>query len=147
MTPDADEPVQDSPVGWVAEHISHYVQTGGEQGHEFHGAQALLLTVTGRTSGVRRRTALYYARDGEDYLVVASQGGAPVHPQWYLNLTADPSVTVQVGDSVFGAAARTATADERPRLWSLAVNVWPAYDSYQAKTDREIPVVVLTPTA
>lgn len=147
MTREADVTVQDSPVGWVAKHISSYVETGGQQGHEFHGAQALLLTVTGRTSGVRRRTALYYAQDGEDFVVIASQGGAPVHPQWYLNLVADPSVTVQVGDRVLDAKARTATTDEKPRLWALAVEVWPAYDSYQAKTEREIPVVVLTPTA
>lgn len=139
--------VQDSPVGWVAKHISSYVETGGAEGHEFHGAQALLLTVTGRSSGQSRRTALYYAQDGDDFIVVASQGGRPEHPQWYLNLTADPAVTVQVADRVFAARARTAIAEEKPRLWALATNVWPAYDDYQAKTDREIPVVVLTPVA
>lgn len=136
---------QDSPVGWVAKHIDAYVATGGESGHVFRGATALLLTVTGRTSGEPRRTALYYAADGDRYVVVGSQGGAPVHPQWYLNLQADPHVTVQVGPDVFEAVASTASGDERNRLWQLSVGNWPAYDDYQAKTEREIPVVVLTP--
>lgn len=137
----------DSPVPWVRKHIDSYVETGGAVGHEFHGAQALLLTVRGRTSGLPRRTALYYATDGEDLLVVASQGGADVHPQWYLNLQADPHVQVQVGAQVLEAVARTAAAQEKARLWPLATTVWPPYDEYQAKTERDIPLVVLTPVA
>jgi deazaflavin-dependent oxidoreductase (nitroreductase family) len=135
---------EDSPVAWVNEHIEAYVATGGATGHHFHGATALLLTVTGRTSGVPRRTALYYVRDGDRFVVVASQGGAPTHPQWYLNVQTDPRVTVQVGADVFEATASTAEGDDRQRLWGLSVQNWPAYDDYAAKTDREIPVVVLT---
>lgn len=135
---------QDSPVDWVAKHIERYVETGGAVGHVFHGSTALLLTVTGRTSGEPRRTALYYAVDGDRYVVVASQGGAPTHPQWYLNLQADPRVTVQVGPEVFEAVATTAGPGERPHLWELSVANWPAYDDYRKRTDREIPLVVLT---
>lgn len=134
---------EDSPVGWVNEHIEAYVATGGATGHRFHGATALLLTVTGRTSGVPRRTALYYVPDADRFVVVASQGGAPTHPQWYLNLVADPHVTVQVGTDVFEAIASTAQGDERQRLWELSVQNWPAYDDYANKTEREIPVVIL----
>ncbi|MGZ6825799.1 MAG: nitroreductase family deazaflavin-dependent oxidoreductase [Mycobacteriales bacterium] len=136
---------QDSPVAWVQQHIERYVETAGAEGHVFHGATALLLTVTGRTTGEPRRTALYYVRDGDRYVVVASQGGAPTHPQWYLNLLADPHVTIQVGPDVMPAVATTAGPEERGRLWELSVRNWPAYEEYQAKTEREIPVVVLTP--
>jgi deazaflavin-dependent oxidoreductase (nitroreductase family) len=138
--------VQDSPTTWVREHIDNYVATGGREGHLWRGVPTLLLTTTGRKSGERRRTALIYGRDGEDYVVVASYGGAPNHPAWYLNLEADPVVEVQVGDEVFTAKARTADAQERERVWPRLAAIWPDYDSYQAKTDREIPLVVLTRT-
>jgi deazaflavin-dependent oxidoreductase (nitroreductase family) len=138
---------QDSPVRWVKKHIDRYVETAGAEGHVFHGAQALLLTVTGRTTGQPRRTALYYAEHGDDLLVVASQGGADVHPQWYLNLVADPVVQVQVRDRVLTAVARTASPDEKRQLWPVVTAVWPAYDDYQAKTTRDIPLVMLTPQA
>ena len=142
----ADQQVTDSPQGWVADHIRRYVETGGADGHEWKpGVPTLLLTTTGRRSGQLRRTALIYARDGGSYLVVASNGGAPAHPSWYRNLTANPAVRVQVGPQEFDARARTASADERIRLWPLVTAVWPQYDDYQARTDREIPVVVLTP--
>lgn len=103
----------------------------------------LLLTTRGRRSGALRRTALIYGRDGDDYLVVASQGGAPRHPAWYLNLLADPRAEVQVGAERFTARARIATPEEKPRMWETMAKIWPAYDDYQARTDREIPVVVL----
>ncbi len=135
---------KNSPVDWVGKHIEDYVASGGAEGHVFHGATALLLTVTGRTSGEPRRTALYYVADGERYVVVASQGGAPTDPQWYLNLQADPHVTVQVGPEVFDAVATTAGPDERQRLWELSVANWPAYEEYATRTEREIPVVLLT---
>ncbi len=105
-----------------------------------------MLSTTGRRTGALRKSALIYAIDGDDYLVVASMGGAPKHPQWYLNLAANPEVTVQVRDRVFSAVARTATADERPRLWARVNEDWPNYDVYATRTTREIPVVVLTPT-
>ncbi|MEV0431104.1 nitroreductase family deazaflavin-dependent oxidoreductase [Micromonospora sp. NPDC050495] len=140
----ASEQVLDSPQGWVADHIRRYVATGGAEGHEWRpGVFTLLLTTRGRRSGKLRRTALIYGRDGDAYLVVASQGGAPQHPAWYLNLLADPLAQVQVGAETFAVRARTATPEEKPRMWRTMTAVWPAYDEYQTKTDREIPVVVL----
>ncbi|MFI6262249.1 nitroreductase family deazaflavin-dependent oxidoreductase [Micromonospora sp. NPDC051006] len=140
----SSEQVVDSPTSWVADHIHRYVQTGGADGHEWRpGVFTLLLTTRGRRSGKPRRTALIYGRDGENYLVVASQGGAPEHPAWYRNLLADPVVEVQVGAETFTARARTATPEEKPRMWKTMAAIWPAYDDYQTKTDREIPVVVL----
>ena len=130
-----------------AEHIARYEETGGAVGHEWNGAHCLVLHTTGRKSGEARKSALIYATDGDDFLVVASMGGAPRHPSWYLNLTANPEVTVQVLDRVFSATARTATAEERPRLWARVNEDWPNYDVYATRTTREIPVVVLTPTA
>jgi deazaflavin-dependent oxidoreductase (nitroreductase family) len=137
--------VTDSPKGWVNEHIRRYVATGGADGHEWKpGVPTLLLTTTGSKTGLRRRTALIYARDGDTHVVVASNGGSPGHPAWYRNLDTDPHVRVQVGAQEFDATARTATGEERERLWPLVTAVWPAYDDYQARTEREIPVVVLT---
>jgi deazaflavin-dependent oxidoreductase (nitroreductase family) len=144
---------QDSPSPWVADHIGRYVATGGEDGHLWYGpggslaegVPTLLLTTTGRRSGQPRRTALIYGRDGEDYLLVASQGGSPAHPLWYGNLVADPTVTLQVKADVFTATARTATPEEKARLWPVMTRLWPPYDDYVKRTDRDIPVVVLTP--
>ncbi len=127
------------------DHVKRYIETGGEEGHDWRGATVLILTTTGRKSGEQRSTPLIYRKWHDDYLLVASQGGAPAHPAWYLNLSADPDVTVQVHDQRFPAHARTATADERPELWSIMTEDWPGYDDYQRKTDREIPVVVLEP--
>ena len=142
------EQVTDSPVDWVAEHTRRYIDSGGEDGHEWRpGVPTLLLTTTGRKSGVKRRTALIYGRDNADYVIVASKGGTPDHPAWYLNLEADPEVEIQVLDDVLPATARTVTGEERERLWALMRQIWPAYDEYQTKTDRQIPVVVLTPKA
>jgi deazaflavin-dependent oxidoreductase (nitroreductase family) len=138
--------VRDSPVDWVNEHIRRYVASDGADGHEWGGAPTLLLTSTGRKSGLPRRTALIYRQDGDrgdKYVIVASQGGADLHPAWYLNLVENPEVTVQVKGETFTARARTATGEERQRLWKLMAEVWPDYDTYQTRTDREIPVVVL----
>jgi len=128
------------------EHVRRYRETGGEVGYLWNGAPTLLLTTTGRKSGLSRTTALIFGRRDEDYLVVASQGGAPSHPGWYHNVVAMPQVTLQVGPEVFGATAHVATSDERPRLWSIVNEAWPNYDVYQTRTDRIIPIVVLTPT-
>ena len=125
------------------EHVDRYRATDGAEGHDWEGAQTLLLTTTGRTSGEPRTAPLIYATDGAAYLVVASKGGSDVPPAWYVNLSADPEVGVQVKGERFRARARTATAAEKPRLWRKMVAEWPRYDDYQAKTDREIPVVVL----
>jgi len=126
------------------EHVKVYRETNGEQGYLWNGAPILLLTTTGRKSGEARTSALIFGRDGDDLLLVASQGGAPTHPNWYHNLSADPDVEVQVQGDVFPATARTASDDEKARLWSIVTEVWPNYDSYQERTDRQIPVVVLT---
>ena len=135
--------VSDSPTRWVAQHIRRYVETDGAKGHEWKGVQTLLLTTRGRRTGRLRRTALIYGRDGDRYLVVASNGGSKKHPSWYLNLTDDPDVEVQVGDEKFAARALAATAEEKARLWPLMTSIWPEYDTYQAKTERDIPLVIL----
>jgi deazaflavin-dependent oxidoreductase (nitroreductase family) len=129
------------------EHVERYRETDGEEGHEWNGTNVLILTTTGRRSGEARSTPLIYGTHGDDYLVVASKGGAPEHPAWYFNLLSDPEVEVQVLGERFPARARTATAEERPELWSTMTERWPAYDEYQTKTDREIPVVVLEKSA
>ena len=126
------------------EHVDRYVATDGEEGHDWQGTKTLLLTTTGRRSGEPRELPLIYGRHGDDYLIVASKGGAPQHPAWYLNLEADPDVELQVGDERFPATARTATPEEKPELWKIMTAEWPAYDEYQTKTDRDIPVVVLS---
>jgi deazaflavin-dependent oxidoreductase (nitroreductase family) len=124
-------------------HVRRYRETDGQEGHDWQGVSTLILTTNGRRSGEPRDAPLIYGTDGDDYLVVASKGGADEPPAWYLNLEADPDVEVQVWGERFPARARTANAQERPRLWSRMAEIWPAYDEYQRKTDREIPVVVL----
>lgn len=126
------------------EHVRRYEETDGEEGHDWKpGVPALVLTTTGRKSGQERKFALIYQEVDGAYVIVASKGGAPKHPGWYLNLQANPEVTVQVKADRFTAKARTADAEERAKLWPVMAKVWPAYDEYQQKTDREIPVVVL----
>jgi deazaflavin-dependent oxidoreductase (nitroreductase family) len=139
----ADEEVLDSPTRWVARHVRRYVETDGRSGHKWNGRNTLLLTTRGRRSGRLRRTALIYGRDGDRYVVVASNGGARNHPHWYLNLTAQPEVQVQVQAERFAAQARTAGAQERPDLWRMMAEIWPDYQRYQKRTGREIPVVIL----
>lgn len=125
-------------------HVRRYRDTGGEIGHVWkRGAKILLLTTTGRKTGEQTTAPLIYEQDGDRYVVVASKGGAPSHPGWYLNLSKAPEVEVQVKDDVFRARARTAEGEERERLWRLAAQQWPAYDDYAKRTDRRIPVVVL----
>jgi deazaflavin-dependent oxidoreductase (nitroreductase family) len=139
-----EEPVVDSPKGWVRRHIADYVRTDGTKGHRWHGVDTLLLTTRGRRTGTLHRTALIYGRDGDRFVVVASTGGAPRHPSWYLNLVANPDVWVQVGPDRFAGRARPATAAQKAKLWPLMAGIWPEYDRYQAKTDRDIPVVVIS---
>jgi deazaflavin-dependent oxidoreductase (nitroreductase family) len=127
-----------------AEHVRVYRETGGARGYHWRGAKILLLTTTGRKSGEERTTPLIHERDGDRWVVIASKGGAPDHPAWYKNLEADPEATIEVEDETVPVVATTAEADERARLWSLLTESWPAYDDYQGRTEREIPVVVLT---
>jgi deazaflavin-dependent oxidoreductase (nitroreductase family) len=126
------------------EHIERYEATDGEEGYDWrNGTTILILTTTGRRSGALRKNALIFRPHGDDYLVVASKGGAPEPPDWYRNLQDNPDVQVQIKDDKFAARARTATAEEKPQLWQEMLEVWPDYADYQQKTEREIPVVVL----
>ncbi|MCU1377799.1 MAG: hypothetical protein JWN29_782 [Acidimicrobiales bacterium] len=125
------------------EHVRQYVETNGEVGHIWNGVPCLILWTTGRTSGEQRAHPLIYGVRGDDVVIVASKGGAPEHPGWYLNLGANPDVEVQVGADRYAGRARTAEGDERSELWTLMAGIWPDYDSYQTKTDRKIPVVVI----
>jgi deazaflavin-dependent oxidoreductase (nitroreductase family) len=138
-----DDTVTDSPRTWVSKHVRRYVESDGKRGHRWNGVDTLLLTTRGRRTGTLRRTALIYGRDRGRYLVVASNGGSKAHPNWYQNLVADPHVVVQVAADRFEALARTATTRQRPRLWRLMVSIWPEYERYQARAEREIPVVIL----
>jgi deazaflavin-dependent oxidoreductase (nitroreductase family) len=125
------------------DHTDRYRETGGEEGHDWQGTQTLLLTTKGRHSGEPRELPLIYGRHGDDFLIVASKGGADAPPAWYLNIEADPDVEVQVKDDRFKARARRASPDEKAEMWPTMTAEWPAYDDYQKKTDREIPIVVL----
>ena len=126
------------------EHVRRYVETDGEVGYIWReGAPILILTFTGRKSGKEYSTPLIFGRDGGSYVLVGSQGGTPEHPDWYLNLVANPEVGVQVKADKFRARARTVAGEERERLWSAMNEIWPHYDEYQGKTDRVIPVIVL----
>lgn len=128
------------------EHIDRYRETGGEVGHEWQpGVYTLLLTTTGRRTGAPHTSPLIYERDGDDYVVIASKGGHPDHPDWYLNLRESPEAQVQVGPDIYVVEAHDASGERRQHLWGQLAGVWPDYDHYAEKTDREIPVVVLTP--
>jgi deazaflavin-dependent oxidoreductase (nitroreductase family) len=135
---------QDASHLYGAEHVRSYRETDGDLGHDWKkGTSILLLTTTGRKSGEQRTTPLIYGTSGDAFVVVASKGGSPDPPDWYVNLSENPEVEVQVLDDRFRARARTATAEEKPELWEQMVGHWPDYDEYQRRTDREIPVVIL----
>ena len=141
----SSEPL-DSAMEWVAEHTRKYVESGGEDGYMWRGYPTVVLTTTGRKSGDLRRNALIFGRDGDDYILVASYGGRPQHPLWYLNLVADSSVTIQDRSDVKRCDAETLPeGPDRDRLWSQMVEIFPPYAEYQAKTDRRIPVVRARP--
>ncbi len=126
------------------EHVRLYQETDGETGHDWReGSTVLLLTTTGRRTGQETTTPLIYNLDGDTPVIVASKGGAPDHPGWFKNLAKTPEVVVQIKGDRFAARARVAEGEERERLWALMNEVWPHYEEYATKTDREIPVVVL----
>jgi deazaflavin-dependent oxidoreductase (nitroreductase family) len=126
------------------EHVRVYRETGGERGYEWRGTTILLLTTIGRKSGVERTTPLIHRTDGDRYVIIASKGGAADHPAWFKNLSENPErIEIQVKGERFPVTASVAEGPERDRLWKLLTEVWPDYDEYQAKTDRQIPVVVL----
>jgi deazaflavin-dependent oxidoreductase (nitroreductase family) len=136
------EEVFDSPTGWVASHIRRYDASDGR----YLGVPSLLLTTRGRRTGKLRRTALMYGQDAGRYLLVPSNGGSATHPAWYLNLVADPDVTVQVRAETFSARARTATPAEKADLWPIVAEAFPTYDRYlttAAAKGREIPLVIV----
>jgi deazaflavin-dependent oxidoreductase (nitroreductase family) len=141
-----DRPI-DNPTPWVAKQIAAYLASDGEKSGYRAGVPLLLLTVQGRRSGLWKRTALICGRDGDSFVIVASLGGSPRHPSWYLNLVDNPRVRVQFMDRVFDADARTAGPEEKPVLWERMVGIYPEYADYQLKTDRQIPVVLLDPVA
>jgi deazaflavin-dependent oxidoreductase (nitroreductase family) len=125
------------------EHVRVYRETGGGEGYHWRGTTILLLTTTGRRSGEQRTTPLIQRTDGDRWVIVASKGGAAQHPGWFENLQAQPDAAIQVRDEEIPVRARVAEGEERERLWRLMAEVWPAYDEYRQKTDREIPVVIL----
>ena len=127
------------------EHVRQYEATGGKVGHDWNGTRVLILHTTGRKSGHTRKFPLIYGRDGDRFIVVASKGGAPDHPGWYKNLVAHPDAKIQVHDKVLPVTARTATPEQKKRLWPIMTAEWPDYDRYPAGTKRDIPVVVLSP--
>jgi deazaflavin-dependent oxidoreductase (nitroreductase family) len=127
------------------EHVRVYQETGGERGYHWrNGTTILLLTTKGRSSGQERTTPLIHREDDGRWVIVASKGGAPDHPGWFKNLEADPEATIQVKDERIPVRASVAEGEERERLWKAMAEVWPDYVSYQEKTDRQIPVVILS---
>lgn len=136
---------------WVQDHMTAYLLTDGAAGHWYDASAkggprivaSLLLTTIGRKSGHELQLPLFYGECPEGLIIVASKGGAPEHPAWYLNLEANPGVKVQVGKEKFAARARTVTGERRESLWKQMNDVWPIYDAYQQKTPRQIPVVLL----
>jgi proline iminopeptidase len=138
---------------WIKNHLSRYLATNGEDGYFWDASigggkglvPTLLLTTVGRKSGKPLTLPLIFGRAGHDYVIVASKGGAPAHPAWYLNLEANPEVEVQVKAEKLTARAHTAQGAERAALWAKMVEIYGPYAQYQTKTDRQIPVVVLKP--
>jgi deazaflavin-dependent oxidoreductase (nitroreductase family) len=126
------------------EHVRVYRETDGQRGYHWRGTTILLLSTEGRSSGESRTTPLIHRTDGDRWVVVASKGGAPAHPSWFENLQANPDAEIQVQGERIPVRASTAEGEERSRLWSLMTEVWPPYDDYQARTERQIPVVVFS---
>ena len=126
-------------------HAGVYRATGGKLFGRMGKSPILLLNTVGRKSGKKRTSPLLYAMDGEDFVIIASKGGASAHPAWYLNLIANPEAMVEVGDREVRVRAEEADSEEKSRLWQKMVEMYPAYDAYQEKTEREIPLLVLRP--
>jgi deazaflavin-dependent oxidoreductase (nitroreductase family) len=123
--------------------VDEFRDNGGQVTGMFAGAPLVLITHTGAKSGKQRTSPVVYTRDGDNIVVIASKGGAPTHPDWYRNLVANPGVTVELPNEKFNARARTATGEERARLFRAQADLMPNFDEYQKKTSRELPVVVL----
>jgi deazaflavin-dependent oxidoreductase (nitroreductase family) len=137
-----------SPIGWVREQVELYESSGGTQGTTLRdsGLACIIVTHTGNQSGAIRKTPLMQVRDGDSYVLVGSQGGAPKNPVWVYNLRANPQVEIRDATQVFTMRAREVTDDaERERLWALSVDAFPPYADYQEKTSRKIPVFIAEP--
>jgi len=126
-------------------HSGVYRATGGKLFGRMGKSPILLLNTVGRKTGKKRTSPLLYVMDGEDFVIIASKGGAPTHPAWYLNLKANPEATVEVGDREVRVRAEEADSEKKARLWQKMVEMYPAYDDYQTKTKREIPLLILRP--
>jgi deazaflavin-dependent oxidoreductase (nitroreductase family) len=144
MTAYSPADVKHSPAQWVAEQARRYEESGGTEGTDMNGSPCLLLDYQGRISGAWHRTVLIYARDGDDYLIVASNGGAPEHPRWFMSLIENPEVHVRVLGERFTARAQVLPPDEKARVWPTLLEVYAPYGEYQKKTDRDLPVVKLS---
>jgi len=134
-----------SPEKWVREQVEEYESSGGTRGTVMRGMPVVVLTTKGASSGLVRKTPLMRVEHEGHYAVVASLGGAPQHPVWYRNVVADPHVELQDGPVRQDMTAREVTGQEKAQWWARAVEAYPPYAEYQAKTDREIPVLVLEP--
>jgi deazaflavin-dependent oxidoreductase (nitroreductase family) len=145
--PAPEDVVEYEPSVWepVADHVAQYLATNGVEGGIWMDAPCIILTTVGARSGKLRRTPLIRVRHGDNYLVVASMGGAPDHPQWFHNLVTNPDVVINDLADVHHLRARVASPDEKAALWSEAAAVWPDYDAYQVGTDRDIPLVICEP--
>ena len=133
-------------AAWLrSAHSALYRASGGKIGNKTFGCETFLLTTTGAKSGQARTAPLLYIRDGKDFVVVASHGGSPTHPAWFVNLTKHPDATIQIGREVTKVRARRANAEEKARLWPRLTKFYDGYEVYQEHTKREIPVVILEP--
>jgi deazaflavin-dependent oxidoreductase (nitroreductase family) len=135
-----------SPREWVAQQVRLYEETDGAEGGELRGMPCVVVTYRGRKTGVTRKMALMRVRDGANYVLVGSMGGAPRHPQWYHNLLDEPDVIVQdYADLHQMRVQLVEDAEERARLWTLAVAAYPDYAEYQERTERQIPLFLAEP--
>ncbi len=135
-----------SPTEWVRNQVELYESSGGTEGTSLNGLAVIIVTNKGRKTGATRKTPLMRVADGDNYVLVASRGGAPTHPVWYYNLQADPNVEIRDGVDVHSMKVREVEdSAERQRLWDIAVEAFPPYQEYQDKTDRSIPVFIAEP--
>ncbi len=133
------------PTNWIQDHIDRYLSSNGEDGHEWNGMTCLLLTTQGRKTAEPRLLPLIYGKINDSYIIVASKGGHTHHPSWYLNLEANPEVEIQVGAEKMKGTCHVSEGTEREKCWEIMTKQFPTYNDYQARTDRRIPVVVITP--
>lgn len=137
-----------SSTKWVADQVELYESSGGTQGATLRdtGMPVIIVTHLGRKTGAIRKTPLMRVVDGNNYILVASQGGAPKHPLWYHNLKADPNVEIRDKTELYQMRVREVIdADERQRLWAIAVKAFPPYQKYQDRADRTIPILIAEP--